>query len=321
MVRGLDIMKVFGSSIAEALLAGSDYPRMDGLAERLGRLQGEFAGLDAGFWRESYYNGVLFQVKAQAQFEPGAGFYFTESPAWGIRAMLGSHGTWAELRHDTILYVKQSGAERAGGGDLSPTFRTLPIPDPVHYIEPNVPFWNGSVTSVQDLVRTLDRFGLLDEESAGKLGRLQKLYARASAIVAREAQDLPVSVGDLAWIPTIPAELARVVLIHQGGGDWVEPEQLRMAVIADVYTNFETKMVLETGVGIPYRIYVPLNDAQGGKRIAVGYVFNYYEFAQPMGNRLTDEAWKLLVYGASLGLDERHPPWAQGIAIAPEPEQ
>ena len=65
-----------------------------------------------------------------SQFEPGAGFYFTETPAWGAKALLSAHGTWAELRHDTILYVKQVyGAEMSGGGDWEPTWRVEPIPE------------------------------------------------------------------------------------------------------------------------------------------------------------------------------------------------
>jgi hypothetical protein len=321
MVRGLDIMKVFGSATADALLVKSDYPRMAGLEEKLDEMQKEFDALGADAWQKTYYDSVLFQVKTQAQFEPGAGFYFTESPAWGTRAMLAAHGTWAELRHDTILSVKQNYAERAGDGDLGPTFRTEPIPDPVHYLEPNVPFWQGSLAGVQNLIRTLDSFDLLDEESAARLGRFQKLLARAADVAATEALDQPVSKADLAWIPTIPAELARIVLFHVGSGESVDEEELKMAIIADVYTNAELAKVLEVGVGIPWRIYVPLNDGQGGKRIAAGYVFNYYEFTHPIGDRMTDEAWKQLVYDASPDLDSSHPFWAKGIALAPEPRK
>ena len=87
-----------------------------------------------------------------------------------------------------------------------------------------------------------------------------------------------------------------------------------MAVIADVYTNSDLQMVLETGVGIPYRIYVALNDGQGGKRIAVGYTFSYYEFPHPMEDRLTDEAWKEAVYSGQ-PLDSFKPFWSQNQTL------
>jgi hypothetical protein len=319
MVRGLDIMKAFGSRTAEALLQGSDYPKMGGLKERLDALEGEFDAYDARFWEGTYYSAVLFQVKTQAQFEPGAGFYFTESPAWGKKAMLSAHGTWSELRHDTLLYAKQTYAERAGDGDFAPTFRTEEIPEPVHYIEPNLPFWRGSALAVQRLLKTLDAYGLLDEESAGAFTRLQEIYARAAGIAETEAQDRPVPATDLKWIATIPAELVDLVLVHIEGGDIVDEDQLKMAIVADVFTNAELGKVLETGVGIPYRIYVPLNDGQGGKRIAVGYAFSYYEFEQPIGERMTDETWKGIVYKPKADLAKYEPFWARGIGLAPEP--
>jgi hypothetical protein len=319
MVRGLDIMKAFGSQTAELLLQGSDYPKMKGLKQKLDALEQEFGSHDASFWKQTYYNSVLFQVKAQAQFEPGAGFYFTESPAWGTKAMLSSHGTWAELRHDTLLYATQDYAERAGDGDFEPTFRTEKIPAPVHYLEPNLPFWQSSAVAIQNFLTALDSYGLLDEESAKAFGRLQEIYLKAAEIVATEASDKPVSASDLKWIATMPAEFLSLVLVHIEGGDIQDEDQLKMALIADVFTNAELKVVLESGVGIPYRVYIPLNDGQGGKRIAIGYVFSYYEFAQPMGDRLTDEKWKQTVYAPDANLGKYQPFWSMGILLPSEP--
>ena len=321
MVRGLDIMKGFGSRTADALLAGSDYQTMEGLENRLDAIEAEFAGYDSAFWGQTYYNGVLFQVKTQAQFEPGAGFYFTEGNGWATKAMLSSHGTWSELRHDTLLYAKQSAAERAGDGDFEPTFRTKPIPEPIHYLEPNVPFWQGSALSVQKLLLTLDEYGLLDEETANGFSQLREIYAKAAAIAETEAQNRPVSADDIEWIATIPSELIQLCMLHVDGGDILDENQLRMAIVADVFTNLELGKVLETAVGIPYRIYVPLNDAQGGKRIAVGYAFSYYEFDQPMNQRLTDEAWKEIVYAPAAKLEKYEPFWMKGQTVPREPKR
>ncbi len=321
IVRGLDIMKAFGSHTAESFLQQSDYPKMEGLNQRLDTLEQEFNSYDASFWKQTYYNNVLFQVKTQAQFEPGAGFYFTESPAWGIKAMLSSHGTWSELRHDTLLYAKQTYAERAGDGDFEPTFRTEAIPEPIHYLEPNLPFWQSSATAIQTFLKVLDAYELLDEESAKTFGRLQEIYSKAAEIAALEASDKPVAATDIKWIATIPAELVSLVLVHIEGGDVEDADQLKMAIIADVFTNAELKVVLETGVGIPYRIYIPLNDQQGGKRIAVGYVFSYYEFIQPISERMTDEKWKEIIYTPNTDLKKYQPFWLKGMLLPPEPEK
>lgn len=319
MVRGLDVMKAFGSRTAERLLAGSDYadPRMGGapLKERLDGIEASFAAETPDFWSRTYYSNVLHTVKTLACFEPGAGFYFTESPAWGVKAMNSAHGAWAELRHDTILYVKQVYAERAGDGDYEPTYRTEPVPEPVHYVEPNVPFWDSQAASARKLYATLAAYGLLDEESARVLSRLHELYGKAGEIARLEAEDAAVPPADLAWIRSLSNELRFLVLVHVDGGAIDDPEQLRMALVADVFTNVELGLVLETAVGLPRRIYVPLNDAQGGKRIAVGYSYSYYEFHQPMGERMTDEEWKALVYADKPKVDDRLPFWARGTVL------
>ena len=296
IVRGLDIMKVFGSNTAEILLSKSDYPNMEGLKEKLDNLQEEFSSLDSNFWKKSYYNRVLYQIKTLATFEQGAGFYFTETPAWNIKSQLSAHGTWAELRHDTILYVKQSFAERAGDGDYEPTFRTKPLPKPVHYIEPNIPFWESSVSAVSELYNIYLIYDLLDDESEYALKKLLENYKMALEICKKEAANEPITENENAWIPTFISSLNNIVLVHNNKGYVDNHDLLKMACIADIFTNGDLGLCVETGVGFPHRIYVPLNDSQGGKRIAVGYIFSYYEFNQPMNSRMTDDEWKKIVY-------------------------
>lgn len=309
IVRGLDIMKAFGSKTADALLEKSDYSEMPGLKEILDDFEKSFAQYDSDFWNKTYYNQVLYQVKTQATFEQGAGFYFTESPAWNIKSQIAAHATWAELRHDTILYVKQVVAERAGDGDFDPTFRTEPLPKPVHYIEPNVPFWEGSLASVLKLMAIYETYDLLDEESKTVLERLYEMYKRILSIAKLEAENKPVANDDIEWIPTIISSLSRLVMVHNNNGSVNDTELLKMACIADVYTNNDFGVCLEVGVGTPVRLYVPLNDSQGGKRIAIGYSFSYAEFTHDMNDRMTDEQWKKIVYKPGVDLEEYMPFW------------
>ena len=308
-VRGLDVMKAFGSKTADALLEKSDYPAMPGLKDILDNLENTFNEYDSDFWNKTYYNQVLYQVKTQATFEQGAGFYFTESPAWNIKSQIAAHATWAELRHDTILYVKQVAAERAGDGDFEPTFRTEPLPKPVHYIEPNLPFWEGSLASVANLMTIYEYYDLLDNESKYVLEILAKMYERILKIVKLEVANQPVSSEDIDWIPTISSYLSRLVLVHNYNGYIQDKDLLKMACIADVYTNNDFGLCLEVGVGRPVRLYVPLNDSQGGKRIAIGYSFTYAEFTHSMTDRMTDEQWKKIVYKPDVDLEKYMPFW------------
>jgi hypothetical protein len=69
------------------------------------------------------------------------------------------------------------------------------------------------------------------------------------------------------------------------------PQQKIVPVIADIFTEPMSGQVLEEGVGdvLPLYAIVTIN---GRKWLASGGVFSYYEFHQPMSNRLTDEAWR-----------------------------
>jgi len=311
MVSGLDIMKVFGSKTADQLLRVNDYPKLSGLEKTLNSLQQSAAKIKDDYWFSTYYTNILHQIKTQVVFENGAGFYFTEKPGWNLKAMNSAHGTWAELRHDTILYVKQNYAEMAGGR-FDPTFRTKPLPKPVHYIEPNVPFWNTSAIGIQKLYRILEKYDFLDGRSAGILTRMHDIFVKAAGISEQEAFDREVSAADLEWIRSVPRQLSGLVIALAGGSGWADdPDQLRMALVADVFTNAEIGVVLEVAVGIPYRLYIPLNDKQGGKRIAVGYGFSYYEFTQPMSDRLNNDQWKTIVYGNN-DMKNYLPFWMQG---------
>ena len=313
MVRGLDIMKVFGSKTADWLLKESDYKKYNGLEGALNSIQSSLENLKNDYWFSAYYTNILYQIKTLAQFENGTGFYFTEKPGWNLKAMNSSHGVWAELRHDTILYVKQQYGEMGGGGFMEPTFRTKPLPAPVHYLEPNVPFWNTSAAAFQKMYEILGKYGYLDDVTKMVLGSMQQLFVKAAEISVLEAEDKEVSRNDLTWISRISRELAYIVLEHLGGNIVDDVDSMKMALVADVYTNAETGMVLETAVGIPYRLYVPLNDGQGGKRIAVGYGFSYYEFNQPMSNRLNNEEWKSIVYKNDSDMKKYLPSWMKGM--------
>jgi hypothetical protein len=313
MVKGLDIFRVFGSKTADRFLRESDYRQWPNLEKTLNQLQQNLGSIKDDYWLSTYYTNILYQIKTLALFDNGAGFYFSEKPGWSLKAMNAAHGTWAELRHDTILYVKQSYAEK-GGGDWDPTFRTKPLPEPVHYIEPNVPFWITSALGMQKMYSILKKYDCLDGITAQVLTGMYEIFVKAAEISRLEADDKPVSNQDLAWIKGVPNLLASLVLVHATNsvGPYVEdPDTFRMALIADVFTDAESGKVLETAVGIPYRLLIPLNDKQGGKRIALGYGFSYYEFVSDAG-RYNNEEWKEIVYKENQNMNKYLPFWMQG---------
>lgn len=316
-VAGVDIFDAMGSAAARGLL-GSDKAEQDYDEEELAQTLDELRTLldsdDPAFYYRSYYTAHLGLLRNLARFETGSGLYFTESPAWGLRALTGAHGSWAELRHDTLLYVKQVYAEM-GGGDEGPTFRTFPFDRPIHYIEPNRGFFVGAI----NLLRVLESQELLSGEMIDlrpQIERFEEILTRALEIVDKELRDQPISPEENEFIVSVAEQLVPIVTgTFASPYSFDPPEEYRRALVADVFTNAEVGRVLEVATGIPYRMHVLLNDGDGGKRIATGYGYSYYEFYGPMDQRMTNEEWREIVYDAG-GSPERYLPfWAADTAL------
>jgi hypothetical protein len=67
--------------------------------------------------------------------------------------------------------------------------------------------------------------------------------------------------------------------------------------------------VLEEAVGFPSIIYVKVS-IEGKERRVQGPVFSYYEFKQPMADRLTDETWQEMLANNQEPL---LPEWTKGF--------
>ncbi|MBN1799541.1 MAG: DUF3160 domain-containing protein [Spirochaetales bacterium] len=313
MVKGLDIMAVFGNRAALALLK-DDFENVSNFKEQYMEMRTLIQGFDEISWRKTFYNGYLKLVQEVVTFQKGRGFYFTQSDRWDKKALLTSHASWAELRHDTILYVKQSYGERAGGGMDEPVFDIDPIPEPVNYVEPNLGFFYWLQVLLLDSMDIMGESGFMDDNFRTKFSDFNNIINVLTEIVEKEVQDEPINREQNEFIRSVPAKLARIILPPTATfGGYGDVDTFKMALVADVHTDALEGRVLEVGTGIPYRIYVALNDGHGGKRIAIGYTYSYYEFHQPMSDRLNDDQWKEVVYTKTDTLDRYLPQWAKDI--------
>lgn len=309
MVKGLDVMGVLGSAPADRLLKAEkeSYP---GYEKNYNSLRTAVNGFAETQWRNTYYNNYLRVIREVLGFDSTAPFYFTKKEAWNKKSLLTAHGVWAELRHDTLLYAKQSAAEMAGPGPCM-TYDIDKLKRPVGYIEPNLGalYWLQSL--VKDCIAVLSDNKFMLESYAAKFKEFETIIDRAVAIAEREAADKDISDEQNEFIYSIPSSLGSIVMPDEG--NIISPDELKMALIADVHTDMVNNTALEVATGIPNRIYVALNDGNGGRRIATGYMYSYYEFEQPMGNRLNDEEWKKQVYGERPSVEKYIPEWAADI--------
>ncbi len=311
MVSGADIMSVMGSKRAEEILI----PEIKSLENGLKNYKElkETVGLMRDYeWRKTFYNGYLRLIKENATFTD-KGFYFMQKPGWDYKALLTAHGAWAELRHDTILYAKQSSSAEFASGGQQISFSIKPYKRTVHFVEPNLDFYYWLQALVRDSQILLNANGILNEHYSNNFNKFSMIVDKLVEIVELEAQDKPISPEQNEFIEKLPQDLI-TILSPEGFGDWVETKDLQMALVADVHNDYNNDQVLEVATGIPYRIYVALNDGQGGKRIAIGYTYSYYEFTQPTSNRLNDDQWKEQVYSDDpKAVDDKIPAWLRRI--------
>ena len=112
---------------------------------------------DAGFWDGTLYNGWLNAIRALNPPADRKGLpAFMKTAAWWQQKMNTQLASWAQLRHDNLLYAKQS--YTGGVGCSFPKSLVEPIPEfydaVARFASVFVPsFMEGPIESYTDLLR------------------------------------------------------------------------------------------------------------------------------------------------------------------------
>ena len=268
--KALDIMAVLGSERAWELL--QDQTVYTNYTQQMKMLKDEFSNLTMSSWTQNLYWLWLYSFKTLLK-KPEAGHpSFMMVPEWIDKQLVTCLGTWTELRHDTILYAKQSYSLYYG----------LPHPPP-GYVEP-VPELFARVASLCNLLRNgLIARGMADVSTGTKLEKLQWLSLELKAIAEKELSGIAFNDSDEDLLRHIGFYIADIEGTGVEGG--------RAALVADVHTDPTNGVVLEEATGEPMYIIVAVPDHEGNIFLARGAMYSHYEFTVSMDNRLTDEMW------------------------------
>ncbi len=311
----LDALAVLGSSAA--LRETKAFETFRGYAENREALRGRWKAFPQDPLGDTIYADVLRLYATY--FEPTeGGQFFAASPAWEYRKLVSAAASWAELKHDTILYGEQSGAEMGDGGDVwyAPDFL---CPEPRGYVEPEPRLFRGLVAAAGRIGQFLEQAEMAEGEYAEKLSTFAALMERLAHLAELEVTGAPLGDEEYRLIREFPAELTRELLLPADQLGLYPPllpevqDRLRMALVADVASDFAAGRALEVGVGAPRYLYVFVNDRWGGPRVTRGAVCSFYAFDRPLEEgRLTDEEWKKMVYqGDPAALDRLRPDWTR----------
>ena len=291
MPRGLDVMAVFGSDEALAILKADGDTDYEGYDQMLEFLRKDVGQMMRERKSENLYYAWLHAL--QPMMKPITSRHVPDclrSRGWLRKQLATALGSWAELRHDTILYVKQS---------YTPAPRSAPPRPriPHGYVEPQPEVLRRIALMVTKMHKGLAELGVMPEGLAGNYVRFAALCERLAAIADKELKGEQLSEDDDKFIVNAARALKRTTIL---------PDELRkkvlsetdsqMALIADVHTDTNSEVVLEEAVGTPFLLAVKMPLA-GETTTLRGAVFSYYEFKHPMDDRLTDEAWQEMLAG------------------------
>jgi hypothetical protein len=281
--RGLDIMAVLGSERAYEILkreGDTEYQGKDtSYDQQLKQLRNEFATFTEEDWHRNLYWAWLYALKPLLN-EFGKGYpTFMQTEAWQDKELNTALASWAELRHDTILYAKQS---------YTPMVTSAPPPPKplIGYIEP-VPEFYARMIELTSMTRAgLSQLGALSNEENERLLRLETVLDMSLDIAINELEGKALTDDDYDFIRDFGNSLENIIV-------GVEAEGKETTIVADVHTDTnEPAEVLEEGVGYVDLILVAYKVPDGRIIVGAGPTLSYYEFKQPIDNRLTDEAWK-----------------------------
>lgn len=285
MPSGLDVAGILGSQRAYDLLVNRYRvnEKWDEYPDAFEKLEDKFSKIPEEKWRSNMYYGWLWTLKSLLPaFGDGYPTFMTNM-AWVDKSLNTALGSWAELRHDTILYGKQSGAE-CGDAEEPPVVKS--------YVEPNIELYNKLFWLTCYSRENLKAMKILPEDMETRMQRFEELLQflitcsvkelRNEELTREEYNMLLIYGGTLEFLTSSMVE---------GNARWFEitsDTDKNMAVIADVHTV--PGWYLEAGVGPAAQIFVVV--PIGGKLyLTRGAVFSYYEFVSD--KRLTDEEWQV----------------------------
>ncbi len=281
----LDVAAALGSPTASTLLSDSGATGYAGYTTQLNTLRDLIAQRPTAAWGGTVYDAWLYAIQPALARHGTAFPAVMRTPAWAAKSLQSGLGSYAQLKHDTILYTKQAVAE-GGGDDVIASRRNWVEPEPVVF---------ARLQAAVDLLRSgLTTRQLITKEQTQLLGDVSALFASFARMAADELAGRPISQVDNAALSTVGERFEALWFRTSDQGRTAEPEaDADTALIADIASG--PSQVLEVGTGRFDLLYVLVPDDNGTFQVGVGAAFSYYEFATPAGERLTDTTWRTML--------------------------
>jgi len=302
MPSPLDVaFAVFGNSRAADLLK-SDLSTYPGYPAALHDMRLLVDSHEAAFWQGSLYASWLAAIRAASPAQDGTAVTTTGLPsvtgteAWARRLLGTQLASWAELRHDTLLYAKQS----------TTSYPACEFPDA--YVEPASALWAALAalgTRGSALATSLGLSDLGLSTVATYFASLTTTMTMLKDMADRQQTGQAYTADQMAFInQAVEMKSLNVVCSTvQVPAGWYpllffqnDDAQYQNTIVADVHTQpadaegNPVGKILHVGTSYP-RLMVTTFETCSGPRAYVGVVSSYLEQTTDNFNRLTDATW------------------------------
>ncbi|MDO4789978.1 MAG: DUF3160 domain-containing protein [Porphyromonas sp.] len=317
--KGLDVFAVNGLPQAEDLLLNfyKEDKKWSDYKKELNRLKDKFRSYKPA--ESPLYNRWLESLFAMVRMSDNVPD-FMKTTEWGYKNLNTALASWAELKHDAILYGEQPMSAECGGGE------GLPQPFVRGYIEPNLPLWTKMDELLEVTKSLLRKHNCLTEDLEFKTNQLQEHVRFALEITKKELARESLTKEEYWTIEVLGSFMEYYTLSvldpETSFDSWiyVEGPDRSVATVADVYTRnvlgCEKQGILHVGTGGVNSIYVVV-EIDGFLYLTRGATFSYYEFVRELDNRLTDEEWQKM-------LEEEKAPsipeWMKPLVVGKSPK-
>nr|QNO54849.1 hypothetical protein PAHOCELH_00010 [Methanosarcinales archaeon ANME-1 ERB7] len=269
--KGLEIMAtMLGSNRADQLLEEEKktYPE---LGSQMNKLKTEFENYTADKWTKNVYCNWFYTLDPLLVEFNQSYPVFMQTEAWQDEKLNTALSSWTQLRHDYILYAKQ-------------TYVPAPWAAGYGYVEPIPEFYNRLASLCRKINTELSDEDVLlqkyHDHFSSLANELDKFEKYSQKIVNNQTLTIEEQ-GDIhrfgLWL----------LGFFSGGIKEEEP-----TLVADVCTNSFTGKVLHEGVGKFNPVIIIYEQPDGITLAGVGFVMSYYEFTEENFNRISDSEWK-----------------------------
>ncbi|MEK7522902.1 MAG: DUF3160 domain-containing protein, partial [Patescibacteria group bacterium] len=202
--KGLDIPSAMGSDEALNILKTQGEIQHACYPENMSKMRTYLSGLPTENWTQNLYWGWLYQLRPLLDKKSSGYPTFMQNTAWTRKELNTFLGSWSQLKHDTILYAKQTYAELGAGGPEKKDDRG--------YVEPN-PYVYARLASLLKMTNEgLEMRGLLTASMKDNLSKMEQLAMSLKTISEKELNNENLADADYELIRSYGGQLEHLWL-------------------------------------------------------------------------------------------------------------